>query len=411
MTWLVALFLTSSFLLDLGIELLNLRHLRLEVPEEFRDVHEPEKYRTALRYQAEGTRFELLRRGTLLALLLGFLFAGGFETLDRTARALSGSPVIAGLIFVALLATLRFFAALPFAIHDTFVIEERYGFNRTTARTFVLDLVKGTLLSLLIGAPLLAGVFALFGSAGPEAWLPTWLLLTTAQLLLGFVAPAVILPLFNRFDPLPEGELALALRRYAAEHDFRLSGIFRMDSSRRSTKTNAFFTGFGRFRRLVLFDTLIERHTVAELVAVVAHEVGHFKRKHILKSLTLSVLSTGALLFAWSLLLWNPALFDAFGVREPSIYAGLVFVSILSSPFLRLLAIPANALSRKFEYEADEFARATTGDAPALAHALKKLSVDNLSNLTPHPWKVKLDYTHPPVLDRVRALRREERAR
>jgi STE24 endopeptidase len=266
-------------------------------------------------------------------------------------------------------------------------------------------MLKGLVLGAALGGPILAAVIGFFLKSGSSGWLYAWIAFTVIQLLLTFLAPAVIMPLFNKFDPLPEGELKAEIERFAHKNEFALQGIFRMDSSKRSTKSNAFFTGFGRFRRLVLFDTLIEKHSRDELVAVLAHEIGHFKRKHIQKTIALSIVTTGVMFYVLGLFLNNPSLFAAFGMSQVSVYASLVFVAFLFSPVMRFLSIFTHLLSRKHEFEADEYAVETYGKPDELISALKKLSIDNMSNLTPHPLKVMLDYTHPPILQRIKALR------
>jgi STE24 endopeptidase len=276
------------------------------------------------------------------------------------------------------------------------------------------DLVKGLLLTTLIGGPVFAGLVWFFSRAGDLAWLYSWAGITAVQFLLIYIAPVFIMPLFNKFVPLDDGELKASISSYAEKEGFSLRGIFTMDGSKRSTKSNAYFTGFGRWRRIVLFDTLIEKHSVAELVSVLAHEVGHYKLKHIQKMLAVAVLSTGLMFFILSLFITRPGLYAAFGLEMAAIdgrtpvYAGLILFGFLYAPISLLLGLVQNRLSRKHEYEADAFAATTYGRPDAMIEALKKLSVDNLSNLTPHPLKVFLEYSHPPVLERIRAIRNAE---
>lgn len=408
-TLLIITLLIAGFLLETISDSLNLKNLALKIPEEFKDVYDPSHYEKSLAYQAEGTRFEILRRSFFLIVLLAFIFLGGFNSVDLLARRLAGQlglgSIGMGVVFLGLLSVLRFLAQLPFSLYDTFVIEERYGFNRTDWKTYVSDVAKGSFLGVLFGAPIMAGILYFFERFGESAWLYAWLGFSAVQILLLFLAPAVILPLFNKFDPLPSNELRSAIERYAHAQNFQLSGIYQMNSSKRSTKSNAFFTGFGRFRRLVLFDTLIEKHTTPELVAVVAHEVGHYKRRHIPKIIALSIGSTGFLFWFLSFFLNNPDLFVTFQMEYVSVHASLVFISFLYAPVLRVLSIFGNWLSRKHEFEADRFSSETTRDPVSMVQALKKLSRDNLSQLTPHPMKIILDYTHPPVLERIHALR------
>lgn len=399
-------FLFSVYLLETIAELLNLRELRAELPAEFQDILDPGKYHDSRRYQEEGTRFELIRNSIYFIAVIGFTLLGGFNRIDLWVRSLEWSPTLTGLAFVAALSGLRLLLGLPFSIFHTFFLEEKYGFNKTTPQTFFFDLVKGLLLSSILGGLIFAGIFYFFQAAGPSAWLYSWIGVTAVQLLLAYLAPAVILPLFNQFTPLPAGPLKDAIESFAKSRKFRLEGIYTMDSSRRSTKSNAFFTGFGRFRKLVLFDTLISKHTVPELVSVLAHEIGHFELKHIVKSIVASIFYSGLIFYAFGFFLNNPALFEAFQMENISVYASIVFVAFLYSPISRILSIFTQMISRKHEYEADTFAVITFGNPDAMISALKKMSVDHLSHLTPHPLKVLLDYSHPPILARIRALKK-----
>jgi STE24 endopeptidase len=391
--------------LDLLADALNVRHMKPELPREFEGVYDAEKYRRSLQYQRENAHASTLKRTIALAAMLAFLLAGGFNAVDLWARGFGRGSLVTGLLFVAALSTLRGLLHLPFSLYDTFVIEERFGFNRTTPKTFALDLIKGVLVGALLGAPIFAAIQWFFENAGPQAWLWSWLGVTAFQLLIVFLAPVVLMPLFNKFSPLPEGPLKAAIEKYVRDERFELQGVYTMDGSTRSTKANAYFTGFGRFRRLVLFDTLIEKQSVEELTAVVAHEIGHFKRGHILKNMALSIVVSAALFYVLSLLLNNPGLFSAFRMENVSVHASLVFVAILYGPILRPLSVLTHLMSRHFEFEADDYSARTYRKPEELVSALKKLSIDNLSNLTPHPLKVWLDYTHPPVLERIRALR------
>jgi STE24 endopeptidase len=293
---------------------------------------------------------------------------------------------------------------LPFRIYDTFVIEEKYGFNKTTVKTFILDLVKSFFLFVIVGGPVLAVILWFFEKTGALAPLYIWGVVTLFQVFMSFIAPIVFFPIFNKFTPLEEGELKNAIKDYAREHNFRMKGVYQMDGSKRTTRANAAFTGFGKSRRIILYDTLIEKHTIDELVAILAHEMGHYKLGHIMKTLVIAFIETGLMLFILSLFIHNRGLFNAFRMEEMSIYAGLIFFGFLYSPISMLLSIITNIFSRKRDYEADQYSVTTTGKREALVTGLKKLSVDNLSNLTPHPLKVFFYYSHPPVLQRIRAL-------
>jgi STE24 endopeptidase len=295
--------------------------------------------------------------------------------------------------------------SIPFSIYSTFVIEEKYGFNRTSIKTFILDILKGWLLAIIIGGIVFSIILWFFAKTGNLAWAYCWVVVVLFQLVLTFIAPVVIMPLFNKFFPLKDGELKTAIENYAKSQNFKMKGVFTMDASKRSTKTNAFFTGFGKYRRIVLFDTLIEKHTVDELVSVLAHEMGHYKKKHIIKSLLISIITTGLMFFILSLFINNEGLFFAFKMEYTSIYASLFFFAFLYTPINMVISIFSKILSRKHEYEADLYAVTTYGKPDSMITALKKLTVDNLSNLTPHPLNVFLNYSHPPVLERIQSMR------
>lgn len=403
---LILVLLLGSALLDTTADWLNLRNLKTTLPDEFKGLYDEEKYALSQRYLRENTRFAFLQRGVTVALTIGFIWIGGFNWVDLIARSPGWGTIGTGLAFVAILSVLRMIVSLPFSLYDTFVIEEKYGFNRTTPKTFVTDMMKGLLLSVVIGAPAFSVVVYFFETFGGRAWLYSWMIFTAFFLTLSFLAPAFLMPLFNKFEPLPEGPLKDAIEVYARKEDFKLQGIYTMDGSKRSTKANAFFAGFGKFRRLVLFDTLIAKHSIEELVAILAHEIGHFKCRHIPKFTVLSIVSSGLMFFVMGFFINNEGLFSAFRMEALSVYASLVFVGFLYSPITRVFSLFTQRLSRKFEFEADAYSVRTYGHPEMLASGLKKLSVDNLSNLHPHWLKVVLDYTHPPVLERVKAIRK-----
>ncbi len=397
--------LAANYLLNLISDLLNLRAIRAPLPEEFRDVYDEEKYRKSRKYTRVRTRFGLLTSTFSLIILLIFWFAGGFNWVDQLVRGFGYGTITTGLMFVGILILAQTFISLPFSIYSTFVIEERFGFNKTTPATFIADRLKGLMLTVLLGGPLLAGVIGIFEYFGAIAWLYAWIVVVLFTLFVQFIAPTWIMPIFNKFIPLEDGELRQAILSYADKVSFPLRGVYKIDGSRRSSKSNAFFTGFGRNKRIALFDTLIEKHSVPELLAVLAHEVGHYKKKHIPKNMVVSMLHTGAMLFLLSLFIRVPGLHDAFFMEDISVYAGLVFFGLLYSPIEMVLSVVMQVVSRKHEFEADRYAADTTGNPEGMVSALKKLSADNLSNLTPHPFHVFLHYSHPPVLQRIRAIR------
>ncbi len=398
--------LLGGLLLEFITEILNLSHIREDLPEEFEDVFDADRYRKSQHYLRDTTRFGLITATVGTAIPLAFMLCGGFNWVDSIARSAGHSEIVTGIIFTAILLFGNFVVGLPFSIYGTFVLEERYGFNKTTPKTFIIDIIKGTLLSIVIGIPIYALVLWFFIAAGSLAWLYCWIAVTLFQLLMVFIAPVLIMPLFNKFIPLQNDELRTSIEDYAKEQAFTMKGVFEMDGSKRSAKTNAFFTGLGRFRRIVLFDTLIEKHSIPELLAVVAHEMGHYKKKHILKMMIRAILTGGLTFYLLSFFIGNEGLFAAFKMDHISVYAGILFFGFLYAPIGLLIGIAGNVISRKHEYEADAYAAETTGSIEPMITGLKKLSADNLSNLTPHPFKVFMEYSHPTVLQRIQALRR-----
>lgn len=389
----------------LAADVLDLRALRRPVPPELADVYPEETRERTREYVAARRRLALAERTAGLAAVLVLWWAGGFAALDTWARGLGLGPVPTGLVYVGVLVLASSLLSLPFAWVATFRIEERFGFNRTTPRTFWSDQLKGLALTALLGGVLLAAVLALFEQAGTLAWVACWAVASAFVVVLQVVVPIWILPLFHRFEPLEEGELRRRVLDYAKRVGFPLEGVFVVDGSRRSTKANAFFTGLGRNRRLALFDTLLEKHSEDEVLAVVAHEVGHFRCRHVPMRTAVTVLHLGVLfgLLGWALR--QEGLYAAFGVDGRPVHAGLVFFSLLWAPIDLLLHLPLLHLSRRHEYEADRFAVETTGLREDLATALERLSADSLANPTPHPLHVALHHSHPPVLWRVRAVR------
>jgi STE24 endopeptidase len=396
--------LLVEYLITVIASYLNMRSAEGELPREFADVYDAEAYARSQSYTRLRQRFRFVEETFSLAVVLVFWFAGGFPWLDGIVRGWDLGPIWTGLVFIALLLAGQGILGLPFSIYSTFAIEGRYGFNRTTMGTFILDIVKGVGLAIVLGGPLLAGVLWFFEHAGDQAWLYAWLVAVSFLLVMQLVLPTWIMPLFNKFTPLEDGELRRRIIEYARGVEFPLANIFVMDGSKRSSRSNAFFTGLGRNRRVALFDTLINRHSVEEVVAVVAHEIGHYKKRHIVQSMIISVLHLGVLLFMLQFFLSEPKLFEAFGLQTMSVYAGLIFFALLFSPVEMLMGILMQILSRRNEFQADEFAAKTTAAPLAMIDALKRLSADNLQNLTPHPFFVFIFYSHPPVLERLRAL-------
>lgn len=400
---LITLVFTTT--LEIWADVLNLRALSPKLPDEFKDVYDEEEYARSQKYTRVRTKFGFASTAFDLGVMLAFWFAGGFNWLDLQVRAFELGPIGTGLAYIGILALGLGILELPFSIYSTFVIEERFGFNRTTVKTFLLDILKSIALAVVIGGPVLALILWLFQTAGTIAWLYAWLAVTAFTLVMQYVAPTWILPLFNKFTPLEEGELRDEITRYAESVRFPLQGIYVMDGSKRSSRSNAFFTGFGKHKRIVLFDTLIEKHTTEELTSVLAHEIGHYKKKHIITGMLIGIVESGVMFFLLGLFVSEPALARAFYMEHVSVYAGLVFFGMLYSPVSYLLSIGMYALSRKHEFEADRYAVRTYRRPESMISALKTLSVSNLSNVTPHPAYVFLNYSHPPMLERIRHIR------
>jgi STE24 endopeptidase len=398
--------LLIEYIIGVVAHLLNLKSLKSEPSPTLEGVYKPEDYHKSQEYVRTNTRFAFVTSTFSLAVLLSFWFAGGFNYLDQIVRSWGFVPIVNGLFYIGILLIGYSLLTLPFSIYHTFVSEEQFGFNKTTPRTFFVDRIKGIGIAILIGAPLLAGILALLEHAGYNAWLYCWIAFTGFSLIWQYVAPTWIMPLFNKFTPLEPGELKEAILNYAHSVDFPVKNVFVMDGSKRSSKSNAFFTGFGRNKRIALFDTLIKKHTVPELIAVLAHEIGHYKKKHILQGTIINIVHAGVLFFVLSIFLDSPGLYDAFYMEQQSIYSGILFFGLLYTPLEMVLSVIINALSRKNEYEADRFAAETIQHPQYLIEALKKLYAGNLSNLIPHPFYVFLNYSHPPLLKRIHAIMR-----
>lgn len=405
--WLLAILLIIglSYILELVVSILNIRALDPTLPKEFETTYNEQEYITSQEYTRVTTSFSLVQNSFSTMLTILFLLYGGFNYVDIWARSFDLGQILTGLLFTGMLALLSFVVNLPFTIYSTFVIEERFGFNRTSLKTFILDIIKGSILAILVGAPLLALILWFFINSGYYGWLYCWFGVILFSIVLQFLAPVLIMPLFNKFTPLEDGSLRDKILSYAQREHFRLKGIFTMDGSKRSSKLNAFFTGFGKFRKIVFYDTLLDKLNESEIVAVLAHEMGHFKLKHIIKMLLASFVQTGIMFYFLSFFLGNTELSEAFRMTETSIYSSLVFFGFIFSPVNLLISIIFNFFSRKNEFEADNYAARTTLCPELLINSLKKLSQANLSNLTPHPAMVFIHYSHPPVLSRIEKLR------
>jgi STE24 endopeptidase len=404
----VLMALLAEFVLSTSVEILNLRAIGTSPPPELADIYDAERYAKAQQYARVRARFALWPRAFELLVLLSFWGLGGFERLDRSVRALDLSTVPSALLFIGALSFGQGLLNLPFRIYQTFVIEQRFGFNRTTLALFITDGLKGLVLGVVIGAPALAGCVLLFERAGSWAFAYAWIAATALMVSLQFIAPTWLMPLFIKFTPLPDGELRERIMTYARSVAFPLENLFVVDGSRRSTKANAFFTGFGKHRRIGLYDTLIERCSPDELTAIVAHEVGHYKKRHVTVGMLLGIGQMGVMLFLFGQFMQQRALYSAFGVTQPSVYMGLVLCALLYEPISTVMSLILLARSRKNEFEADRFAVETTGLGGApLVSGLKRLARDSLSNLQPHPSYVLLHHSHPPLRERLAAILRQ----
>jgi STE24 endopeptidase len=394
-----------SYIFDQALEYINLKSQREEIPDEIASFYDRDKYSKSLQYHRELTRFSFITSAFSFLLSIVMLLTGGFGWLDGILRNIVQNEIVLALAFFGVIMIVSDIITLPFQWHRTFVIEEKYGFNKTTMKLFIIDKLKGYILGALIGGALLSVLIYLVQVIGPDFWIWFALIACTFMLLMNMFYASVILPLFNKLTPLPEGELKSAIEAFAKTVNFPLDNIFVIDGSKRSSKANAFFSGIGKKKKIVLYDTLINNHTTDELVAVLAHEVGHFKKKHIVWSYILSVIQIVFMLFVLSQMIFNENLSLALGGSQQAIHLNLIAFAILFSPVSGVTGLLMSMLSRKNEFEADAYARQTY-NGNALANALKKLSVDNLSDLYPHPVYVFFHYSHPPLLKRLQAINR-----
>lgn len=395
----------ANFLLDTTLDYLNDRSARFTAEPKIPEFYDETEYQRSTAYSHEKYRFGLFDSSINLIITVLALVFGWFAVLDNFVRDYSSNDLIISLGFIALLGFISSIINLPFGLYFTFKLEAKYGFNKTTIKTFITDRIKGTLLSIAIGGPLLAAIIFIYQQIPQWFWLIGWALVSGFSLLSFMFGTKLFLPLFNKLKPLPEGELRNEIEKYCKSQGYAMSKLFVMDGSRRSTKANAFFSGMGKTKTIVLFDTLIEKLTTPQITAVLAHEIGHYKRKHTFAMFLLSNLQTFMLFALLGWLLSNPLLSEALGAAEPSFHIGILAFFLLFSPISLILGIIDNALSRKNEFEADKFAIETYPNSNEyLRDALRTISTDSLANLTPHPWYVKVHYTHPPILQRLAKL-------
>ncbi len=403
----IILIFTLEFLFERILSYLNQRSWKAELPEQFKDIYDAEKYQKAREYSQINSKVGALGSVLSFVVILLALFMGWFGALDSMVNQWFASPIPRALAFFGVLGLISSVMSLPFSIYSTFVIEEKFGFNKTNVKTFVLDLIKGALLSAILGGLILSLIVFLFLKLGVNFWWAAWLVVAVFMLFMTLFYSNIIVPLFNKQTPLEEGELRTAIDEFAQKVGFKLDNIYVIDGSKRSTKANAYFTGLGAKKRIVLYDTLIADQSTEELVAVLAHEIGHYKKKHTRLSLILSLLQTGVMFYLLSLFIAPggeiaQAAADALG-GKPSFQIGVLVFGILYTPISTLLGIFMNIISRKNEYEADAFAKEHYS-GEYLSQALIKMSVKHLSNLSPHPAYVFVNYSHPPLMARLAAM-------
>ena len=393
-----------EYLLSSIGSILDIKNITPTIPSDFKKAYDQEKYILSQDYLKARTRFGLFSSTFSLILIMIVIHSDIFGLLDQFVRGQSDSYILQGLLFIGIIYFFQDIVSLPFSIYHTFVIEERFGFNKTTLNLFIIDKIKGYAIFIILGSIVITPILYFFHVYGDIGWLIAWSILTAFMIAVQPLFVHIIAPMFNKFTPLEEGELRSAIEKYTAKVNFPLARIDIMDGSKRSAHSNAYFTGFGKSRRIAIFDTLVEKHSTNEIVSVVAHEVGHYKLKHVLQGTILGIIETGIMLFAFNLIMNDISLFQVFGVSQLSVHAGIVFFSMLYAPVSMFTSIVTTAISRKNEYEADKYSYDTTNNREALVSMLIGLSANNLSHLTPHPLKVFLSYSHPPVVDRIKAV-------
>jgi len=402
--YLIIAFVVAEFLFSKVLSYLNIRSWDKPVPDEIKDLYQEDKFEKAKAYALDNNRVSTISGAISFVLTISFLYFKGFAWVDSIAHQVSGQYIIQGLVFFGIVSGVTSLIGLPFDIYSTFVIEEKYGFNKTTPATFIGDKLKGLLLGVVIGGGIYALLAYLFQLLGDYFWIAGWIVVSGFSLFIATFYTAVLLPIFNKLTPLENGELRSNIETYSSKVSFPLTNIMVMDGSKRSSKANAFFSGIGSHKSIVLFDTLINDMNTDEITAVLAHEVGHYKKKHILQSMALAVVQMGVLFFLFGWLARNPLMAEVLGAKENTFYLSLVTFSLLYSPISTIIGMFMNVFSRKNEYEADNYATTTYGAEPLIS-ALKKLYVNTLGNPQPDPLYVFVNYSHPTLLQRIRAMR------
>ena len=403
--YIIIAIIVINFIKDKVLNAINAKHFNDKIPKELNDLYDVDEYQKSQKYKATNYRFGIWSSLFSIVLTLAFLFLDGFEYVDNIARSYTENPIVMALIFFGIIMFASDIITTPFAYYKTFVIEEQFGFNKTTRKTFILDKLKGFLMMAILGGIIISVIIWFYQVTSEKFWLYAWGIVTLFTVFMNMFYSRLIVPMFNKQTPLEEGELRNKISEYAKSVGFSLSKIFVIDGSKRSTKANAYFSGFGSEKRVTLYDTLVNDLDDDEIVAVLAHEVGHYKRKHIIFNLTTSILLTGLTFYILSIFISNPLLSNAIGVEKPSFHVGLIAFGLLYSPISEITGLIMNYVSRVFEYQADDYAKDTYKAEPLIS-SLKKLSKNSLSNLTPHKAYVFMHYSHPTLLDRVRNLRK-----
>ena len=402
--YIIIAILIINFIVDKILDALNAKHFNDTLPTDLQDVYDETEYKKSQAYKKTNYKFSNLTSLFSLLLTLAFFFFDGFEYVDNIARSYSDNNILLALIFFGIIMLGSDILTTPFSYYKTFVIEEKFGFNKTTKKTFILDKIKGLLMMAIIGGGILALIIWFYEFAGNQFWLYAWGTVAVFTLFMNMFYSRLIVPLFNKQTSLEAGDLRDKISAYAKTVGFKLDKIFVINGSKRSTKANAYFSGFGREKRVTLYDTLINDLNDDEIVAVLAHEVGHYKKKHIIFNLIASILLTGFTLYILSIFISNPLLSNAMGVEIPSFHIGLIAFGLLYSPISEITGLIMNYISRKFKYQADDYAKQTYKAEPLIT-SLKKLSKNSLSNLTPHKAYVFMHYSHPALLERVKNLK------
>lgn len=392
-----------GFFFEQILDYLNASWFNKPIPTELKDVYDSKKYRTQQDYKLENYRFSIINSTFSFLLIVLMLLFDGFAFVDSIADGITQHYILKPLLFFGILFLVMDIIGMPFSLYGTFVIEKKYGFNKTTVKTYILDKLKSLLLMAIIGGGLFSLILVIFDFNPEYFWLFAWIVIVVFSVFMNMFYSTLIVPLFNKQTPLEEGELRSAILNLGEKAGFNVSNVFVIDGSKRSTKANAYFSGMGPKKRIVLYDTLINEMTTDEILAVLAHEIGHYKHKHIYKSMFTSILETGFTLFIFGLLVGSNELSQALGVDQASFHIAAIAFGIIYSPLSTISGIVSSVFSRKAEFQADDYAKKfNLGDS--LISALKKLSSHNMGNLTPHPLVVFTSYSHPPVLDRVRNL-------